>query len=212
MKVGILGTGDVGRAIGNGFVALGHEVMMGARGKGNAKALAWVESAGSKAREGSFADAANFGELLVLCTLGTATEEVLKQAGPGSFAGKIVWDATNPLDFSSGGPQLAINGNDSLGEHVQKALPGARVVKCFNTVGNALMFKPRLAGGPPTMFVAGNDDAAKKQTAEMLKDWGWESADIGGIEASRYLEAMCMAWVGYGMKGNGWSHAFKLLR
>jgi predicted dinucleotide-binding enzyme len=211
MKVGILGTGDVGKAIGNGFIALGHEVMMGSRKAGNDKAKAWVASAGKKAREGSFKDAAKFGEIVALCALGTASEEIVRGVAP-ELKGKTLWDATNPLDFSTGSPRLAIVGHDSLGEHVQKAAPGAKVVKCFNTVGNALMFKPKLAGGPPTMFIAGNDEAAKQQTATMLKDWGWETADIGGIEGSRYLEAMCMAWVNYAFKNNVWNHAFKLLK
>ena len=211
MKVGILGTGDVGKAIGNGFIALGHEVMMGSRKAGNDKAKAWVASAGKKAREGSFKDAAKFGEIVALCALGTASEEIVKGVA-SELKGKTLWDATNPLDFSTGAPKLAIVGHDSLGERVQKLAPGAKVIKCFNTVGNALMFKPKLAGGPPTMFIAGNDDAAKQQTATMLKDWGWETADIGGIEGSRYLEAMCMAWVNYAFKNNVWGHAFKLLR
>jgi predicted dinucleotide-binding enzyme len=212
MKVGILGTGDVGRALGNGFVALGHDVMMGSRTAGGDKAKAWVSEAGDKASEGTFEDATKFGDVVVLATLGTATEAVVAQAGADNFNGKLVLDATNPLDFSTGAPQLAIAGHDSLGEHVQKALPGAQVVKCFNTVGNALMFKPDLPGGPPTMFIAGNDDGAKAKTAELLKDFGWETADIGGIDGSRYLEAMCLAWVQYGIKTGGWMHAFKLLK
>jgi predicted dinucleotide-binding enzyme len=211
MKVGILGTGDVGKALGNGFIALGHEVMMGSRAAGNPKAKAWVESAGGKAREGSFKDAAKFGEIVALCTLGTVSEEIVRDA-KAELKGKILWDATNPLDFSTGAPRLAIVGHDSLGEHIQKAAPDAKVIKCFNTVGNALMFKPKLAGGPPTMFIAGNDDAAKQKTAAMLKDWGWETADIGTIEGSRYLEAMCMAWVAYAFKNGVWTHAFKLLK
>lgn len=211
MKVGILGTGDVGKAIGNGFVALGHEVMMGAREAGNPKAKAWVESTGGKGRAGTFAEAAKFGEVIALCTLGTVSEELVRGLS-GSLKGKTLWDTTNPLDFSTGAPRLAIVGHDSLGERIQKAAPEARVVKVFNTVGNALMFKPKLAGGPPTMFIAGNHDETKKQTATMLKDWGWDTADIGNIEGSRYLEAMCMAWVHYAIKNGGWSHAFKLLR
>jgi hypothetical protein len=212
MKIGVFGTGDVGRALGNGFIALGHEVMMGSRTAGGDKAKAWVSEAGKNASEGTFADAARFGELAVIATLGTATEAVIAQAGPENLEGKVVWDATNPLDFSAGmPPKLAITGYDSLGERVQKALPGARVIKCFNTVGNALMFKPELKGGPPTMFIAGNDDAAKERTAQLLTDFGWETVDIGGIEGSRYLEAMCLTWVLHGIKSGGWLHAFKLL-
>ncbi|MCA8910062.1 MAG: NAD(P)-binding domain-containing protein [Planctomycetes bacterium] len=212
MKVGILGTGDVGRALGNGFIALGHEVMMGSRTAGGEKAKAWVNEAGDKAGEGTFEDATKFGEIVVLATLGSATEAVIAQVGADNFNGKLVLDAANPLDFSTGAPQLAIVGHDSLGERVQKAVPGAHVVKCFNTVGNPLMFKPELPGGPPTMFIAGNDDGAKAKTTELLKDFGWETADIGGIDGSRYLEAMCLAWVRYGVKTGGWMHAFKLLK
>lgn len=212
MKIGILGTGDVGRALGNGFVALGHEVKMGSRKAGGDKAKEWVANAGKAASEGTFAEAAGFGDLVVFATLGTATEAVIGSAGPDNFSGKIVWDATNPLDFSAGmPPRLAITGYDSLGERVQKALPGAHVVKAFNTVGNALMFKPELEGGPPTMFIAGNDDGAKQKTSVLLKDFGWETSDIGGIEGSRYLEAMCLTWVLHGIKSGQWMHAFKLL-
>jgi hypothetical protein len=213
MKIGILGTGDVGRALGNGFIDLGHEVMIGGRSANNEKAQAWVKSAGKKASAGTFADAAGFGEIVAICTLGAATEEVLKQAGPSNLNGKLVLDATNPLDFSQGmPPRLAINGNDSLGERVQKWLPGAHVVKAFNTVGNAMMYKPKLAGGPPTMFIAGNDEGAKKKASGLLTEFGWEVSDIGGIESSRYLEAMCLTWVLHGIKTGSWNHAFKLLK
>lgn len=212
MKIGILGTGDVGVALGNGFIALGHDVKMGSRKAGGDKAKAWVAKAGKKASEGTFEDAAKFGEIIVLATLGTAAEAVLAQSGTKNLEGKLLWDTTNPLDFSGGmPPKLAIAGYDSLGEHVQKAVPAAKVVKVFNTVGNALMFKPELAGGPPTMFIAGNDEAAKGKTTQLLKDFGWETVDIGGIESSRYLEAMCLTWVLHGLKSGSWTHAFKLL-
>ena len=212
MKIGVLGTGDVGRVLADGFIALGHDVMMGSRTAGNEKAATWATKAGSRASIGTFEDAAKYGELIALATNGNATVEILAQAGPGNFAGKLVWDAANPLDHSTGKPRLSIVGYDSLGERVQAALPEAHVVKCFNTVGNALMFKPDLAGGPPTMFIAGNDEQAKVRTTAMLKEWGWETADIGTIDGSRYLEAMCIAWVGHGIKSGQWTHAFKLLR
>ncbi|MCB9931815.1 MAG: NAD(P)-binding domain-containing protein [Planctomycetes bacterium] len=212
MKIGVLGTGDVGVALGNGFIALGHDVKMGSRKAGGDKAKAWVAKAGKKASEGTFEDAAKFGEIIVLACLGTAAEAVLAQSGAKNLEGKLLWDATNPLDFSGGmPPKLAIAGYDSLGEHVQKAVPAAKVVKVFNTVGNALMFKPELAGGPPTMFIAGDDEAAKQRTTQLLKDFGWETVDVGGIESSRYLEAMCLTWVLHGLKSGSWTHAFKLL-
>jgi predicted dinucleotide-binding enzyme len=107
---------------------------------------------------------------------------------------------------------LFVGFEDSLGEQVQKAAPGARVVKAYNTVGNTLFVDPQLPGGPPTMFIAGNDDAAKATVTQLLEDTGWEVADLGGIEASRWLEAMCMAWVAYGARTGTWNHAWKLLR
>lgn len=214
MKIGVLGTGDVGKALGNAFLALGHDVMMGARSAGNDKALEWAKAGGARASTGTFADAAAFGELVVLATLGMANESVLVAAGSETLRGKIVIDTTNPLDFSSGmPPKLGISGNDSGGERVQKLLPGARVVKAFNTVGNALMFRPELPGGPPDMFIAGNDDEAKLRVTQLLKEFGWGAVyDLGGIEASRYLEAMCLVWVLSALQSGSWNHAFKLLR
>jgi len=214
MKIGVLGTGDVGKSLGKGFITLGHEVKMGARSATNEKALAWAKEAGAKASAGTFADAASFGEIVVLATLGVANEEALLAAGPDRLRGKVVIDATNPLDFSGGiPPKLAIVGNDSGGERVQKLLPGAHVVKAFNTVGNAFFFRPEFPGGPPDMFVAGNDDEAKKKVAGVIKDFGWGVVhDLGGIEASRYLEAMCMVWVISCIRGGTWNQAFKLLR
>jgi len=213
MKVGVLGTGVVGRALGSAFIALGHEVKMGAREAGNAKAAEWAGSAGKGASAGTFAEAAESGELIVIATLGEGTISALDMAGPEKLKGKIVLDTTNPLDHSAGmPPKLFVGHKDSLGEMVQRALPGARVVKCFNTVGNALMFRPKLQGGPADMFIAGNDEGAKQKVKALLKDFGWNTADIGGIEGSRYLEPMCLAWVLHGIKSGSWNHAFKFVR
>ena len=213
MHVGILGTGDVGKALGKGFVTLGHDVKMGAREAKNEKALAWAREMGAKASVGTFADAASFGEVVVLATLGVANESVLELAGLEKFRGKIVIDATNPLDFSAGmPPKLAVSGNDSAGERVQRLLPEAQVVKAFNTVGNPFMFRPSFPGGPPDMFICGNSDEAKKNVASILSDFGWGVVDIGGIEGARYLEAMCMVWVLAAVRTNNWNQAFKLLR
>lgn len=212
MQVGILGTGDVGQALGTAFVTLGHDVRMGAREAGNAKATAWAQARGPQASAGTFADAAAFGELVVLATLGVANESALALAGPDNVRGKIVIDTTNPLDFSRGmPPTLAVSGQDSGGERVQRQLPDAFVVKAFNTVGNALMFRPELPGGPPDMFICGNDGAARARVTALLQEFGWNVVDVGGIEASRYLEAMCVVWVLAGMQTNNWNQAFKLL-
>jgi hypothetical protein len=213
VKIGILGTGDVGRALANGFIALGHEVKMGSRDAANQKAAAWASTSGVNASTGTFADAAKFGDVIVLALLWAGAENALRLAGPENFAGKVVIDAINPLIMEPGKPiRLAIGHTDSAGEQVQRWLPTARVVKAFNTVGNALMFKPDLPGGPPDMFIAGNDDDAKQTVREILKDFGWDVVDVGGIEGSRLLEPMCPLWVGYGMRTGTWNHAFKLLR
>jgi 8-hydroxy-5-deazaflavin:NADPH oxidoreductase len=213
MRVGILGTGDVGKALGKGFVTLGHDIKMGSREAKNEKALAWARGLGAKASVGTFADAALFGDIVVLATLGVANESALKMAGPETLRGKIVIDTTNPLDFSAGmPPKLAVSGNDSGGERVQRLLPDAHVVKAFNTVGNAFMFRPSFPGGPPDMFFCGNNDDAKQKVVAILRDFGWGIVDVGGIESSRYLEAMCMVWVLSGIHTNSWTHAFKLLK
>jgi predicted dinucleotide-binding enzyme len=213
MNVGILGTGDVGRALGKGFIALGHDVKIGARDAGNEKALAWTREMGPKASAGSFRDAAAFGEVIVLATLGIANESAIRMAGLENFSGKVLIDTTNPLDFSAGmPPKLAVSGNDSAGERVQRLLPDAHVVKAFNTVGNPFMFKPEFAGGPPDMFIAGNSDDAKQTVARILTDFGWGVVDVGGIEGSRYLEGMCMVWVLSAMRASNWNQAFKMLR
>ena len=213
MKIGILGTGDVAKALGKGCIALGHDVKMGSREAGNEKATAWAKEMGAKASAGTFAEAATFGDLVMLCTLGMANESAIAMAGADAFGGKVVIDTTNPLDFSKGfPPKLALAGNDSGGEQVQRLLPRARVVKAFNTVGNAHMFRPTFPGGPPDMFVCGNDEGAKAEVGKLLESFGWPMIDCGGIESSRYLEAMCLLWVLYGAKSGGWDHAFKLLK
>lgn len=213
MKVGILGTGDVGKAIGRGFIALGHEVMLAGRSATNDKAAAWVAEQGEGASQGSFEDAARFGELIVLCTLGSANEEALTQAGLENLEGKVLWDTTNPLDFSRGMPPgLFVGHTDSGGERVQRHAPGARVVKVFNTVGNGLMFRPQLPGGPPDMFIGGDDADAKATTTALLSAFGWNTIDLGDITMSRHLEPMCLVWVLSAMKGGHWNQAFKLLR
>jgi predicted dinucleotide-binding enzyme len=213
MKIGILGTGDVGRALGTGFAALGHDVMMGSREAKNEKALAWASKVGARASSGTFAEAAEFGEVVVIATLWTGTESAIRLAGPGRFAGKVVIDVTNPLDFSAGmPPRLAVGHTDSGGEQVQRWLPAARVVKCFNTVGHAHMVNPRFPGGPPDMFLCGDDAAAKTVVGKICADFGWPTIDIGGIEGARVLEPLCILWVVCGLRWGSWNHAFKMLR
>lgn len=212
-RVGVLGTGEVGRTLAAGFSSRGHHVMIGSRTTDNQGLQDWIAGEGAGVEAGTFAEAAAHGELLVLAVLGDAAEEVIASAGPESFAGKVVIDAMNPLDFSQGfPPRLSITGADSLGERVQRALPDARVVKAFNTIGNAYFVDPSFTEGLPTMLIAGNDDAAKQTVADLLADFGWpEPVDIGGIEGSRELEAICIAWVKIGGRRGAWDHGFKLL-
>jgi predicted dinucleotide-binding enzyme len=167
----------------------------------------WRASAGERASVGSFEETARFGAWIVLATLGTAVEEAIAQAGADQFAGKIVIDATNPLRFESGGPDLAYT-NPSNGERVARALPQARVVKAFNTVGNALMVNPQFHGPRGVMFLAGNDADAKREVAALCEAWGWDTSDMGGIEASGHLEALCIVWVRRAFQTGAWNHAF----
>ena len=214
-KIGILGTGDVGRVLGAGFIGAGHEAMIGSREPKSDKLSDWVKKTEGKGKTGSFADATKFGDVVVLACLGTAVEDVIRGAGGAdAFAGKTVMDATNPLKFSPGAPpSLFVGGDDSLGERVQKWLPKAKVVKCFNTVGNAHMVKPSFPDGDPDFFHAGNDKDAKAAVVALAKDLGWKSfVDLGDIVASRALEEMCIAWVRHGIISGGWNHAFKILR
>jgi hypothetical protein len=214
MKVGILGSGDVAKALGTGFVTLGHPVMLGSRRADNPKATAWAKGTQGKGSTGTFADAAAFGEVVVLATLGVATPEAIQMAGPSHFDGKVVIDATNPLAFSEQGlPSLALGHTSSAGEVHQKALPKAHVVKAFNTTGNARFFRPSFREGPPTMFICGNDAAAKKKVEGILHDFGWPSVlDIGSIEGSRELEAMCILWVKSAIVLDDFRIAFRVLQ
>jgi predicted dinucleotide-binding enzyme len=213
MNVGILGSGEVGQALGNGFVSRGHAVKLGAREASNAKTAAWTAKHPGKGSAGTFRDAASFGETLVIATHWDGTENALSLAGHENFAGKVVLDVTNPLVVEPGKPpRLALGHTDSGGEQVQRWLPGARVVKVFNSVGNAYMVDPKFPGGPPTMFLCGNDAAARGAVADVCRAFGWETADLGGIEGARLLEPLCILWVQYGALTGRWNHAFKLLR
>jgi predicted dinucleotide-binding enzyme len=211
-RIGILGSGNVGKSLAVGFLGLGCEVRIGSREP--EKLAGWVEEQGDRASAGTFAQVAAFGEILVVATLWGGTEHALRLAGPPNFAGKVVIDVTNPLDGAEPGklPRLALANTDSGGEQVQRWLPGARVVKAFNTVGAAHMVHPQFPGGPPDMFICGEDEAAKKTVSEICTAFGWGTVDLGGISGARALEPLCILWVEYGFKTNTWNHAFKLLR
>jgi len=197
VKVGVLGTGDVGRRLGTKLVSLGHEVKMGSRTARNAKAAEWTKANGPKASAGTFADAAKFGEVVFNCTAGAVSLEALKQAGGKNLGGKVLVDVANPLDFSKGmPPTLTVCNTDSLGEQIQRAFPEARVVKALNTMGNELMVNPGLVPGEHDTFVCGNDPLAKAKVVEILNAFGWKSPiDLEDITAARGLEMMLPLWV-----------------
>ena len=212
MKVGIIGSGDVAKSLGTGFLELGHEVKLGSRTPESEGLVAWKKMSGARASTGTVADAAAFGELLVLATHGVENENAIRLAGPKNFSGKVVIDTTNPLSFTPDHrPVLAYGWSDSAGERVQKLLLDAHVVKAFNTIGNAHMFHPKFPGGPPTMFYCGNDAGSKKKVHEILTSFGWDPVDIGGIEGARLLEPMCILWVNMGINGGSFDLAFKVL-
>lgn len=211
MRIGIVGSGDVGRALADAFIATGNEVIVGTRTP--AKLEQWISKHESgRAAVGNFSDAASRGEVVVIATLWAGTKDAIRSAGPENMAGKFVIDVTNPLEFTEKGPKLALGFSDSAGETVQRLLPSAKVVKAFNTVGSPHMYKPDFPGGPPAMFICGNDEEAKAKVTRILDSFGWETVDIGGIEGSRLLESLAMLWiVHYLRKGSG-NHAFKLLQ
>ncbi len=199
MKIAVLGTGMVGTTIATKLVSLGHEVRLGAREATNEKAAAWVAASGTNASQGTFGDAAAFGELIFHCAKGTAALEVLQAAGAGTLRGKVVIDTSNPLDFSNGmPPTLTVANTDSLGEQLQRAFPEAHIVKTLNTVNCALMVDAgRLAGGDHDMFVCGNDGHAKSRVTEVLRGWfGWKNVvDLGDIKAARATESYLLLWL-----------------
>jgi 8-hydroxy-5-deazaflavin:NADPH oxidoreductase len=214
MNIGVLGRGLVGQRLAAAFAQRGHQVMIGTRDPANDELQSWLAGDGAGVKAGSLAGTAEFGELVVLAVLGNAAQDAIAQAGPEQFAGKLVIDATNPLDFSQGmPPRLSITGHDSLGERIQRAVPDAKVVKAFNTIGNQYFTDPNFAGGQATMFIAGDDEVAKATVAELLESFGWPPAvDVGGIDASRELESLCILWVRLGLIRGAWDHGFKLLK
>ena len=213
MKVGIIGSGVVGQTLAAGFLKHGHQVEIGTRDP--AKLKDW-SAKNPDAAVKSFAEAAAFGDLVVLAVGGDVAQQALTLIGPGALQGKTVIDACNPI---GGGPP--VNGvlsfftpqNQSLMEQLQKAYPSAHFVKAFNSVGSGQMVNPEFASGRPTMFICGNDEDAKKTVERILDEFGWDTEDMGAIEAARPIEALCMLWCIPGIGKNDWSpHAFKLLR
>jgi 8-hydroxy-5-deazaflavin:NADPH oxidoreductase len=197
-RFGVLGTGNVGQTVGSKLVELGHEVTMGSRQAGNERAVAWADAVGEAASEGSFADAAAFGEMIVNATSGTASLDALEQAGAENLAGKVLLDIGNPLDRSTGELRLSVGNDDSLAEQIQRAYPDAQVVKALNTVNASVMVDPSLLGEETNLFICGNDRGAKARVIEILETFGWLSGDIidlGDLSAARAMEAYVLLWV-----------------
>ncbi len=197
MRFGVLGSGMVGQAIAGKLAALGHEVKMGGRKAGGEKAAAWAAKAGPKASEGSFSDAAAFGEIVFHCTLGESALDALRAAGAANLKGKTLVDVSNPLDFSKGMPPTLFTApGDSLGEMIQREFPDARVVKALNTVNANIMVEPGKLKGESDLFLCGNDAAAKKGVTELLASFGWKTVhDLGDIRNARGMEAYLLLWL-----------------
>jgi predicted dinucleotide-binding enzyme len=213
MKIGVVGSGAVAQTLGAGFLEHGHQVTLGTREAGKLKDWA-AKNPGAEV--GDFAAAAAFGEMVVLAVGGAVALEALKLVGAANIAGKMVIDACNPI---GGGPPVHgvltffTSLTDSLMERLQKAYPAAHFVKAFNSVGAAQMVDPHFSGGKPTMFICGDDEPAKRAVTGLLDQFGWETADMGPVEAARAIEPLCMLWCIPGVARNDWSpHAFKLLR
>lgn len=214
MKIGIIGSGAVGQMLATAFLKEGHEAALGTRNTSKPAVQKW-KAENAKGQTGTFADVAAFGEIIVLAVAGAAAEEAINESGIENLKGKVVIDATNPIAKEppqNGVLRFFTDINGSLMERLQQQAPEAKFVKAFNSVGNALMYKPQFKEGRPTMFIAGNDAEAKKKVEDILTAFGWETEDMGGVEAARAIEPLCMLWCIPGFAKSQWSHAFKLLK
>lgn len=197
MKIAVLGTGEVGRRLGSKLVALGHEVTLGSRSADHAGATAWA--AEHHAAHGTFAAAAHAADLVVNATGGLVSLAALESAGADNLAGKVLVDVSNPLDFSEGSPPKVLTpGGHSLAEQIQRAFPGARVVKTLNTVNNAVMVDPARVPGEHCVFVCGDDRAAKEVVTGLLRAFGWPAErilDLGDLSGARGTELLLPLWL-----------------
>ena len=213
MNDGILGSGIVGQTLGSGFIKYGHQVKIGTSNPN--KLNDWIKSAGINASVGSFADAASFGEIIVLAVKGTAAMNVLEKADSKSLVNKTIIDATNPIEEAppvNGVLKFFTDQNYSLMEQLQNNYPESNFVKAFSCVGNSSMVDPDFDGQKPTMFIAGNNDDSKNAVKKILDTFGWEVEDMGKAEAARAIEPLCILWCIPGFLQNRWTHAFKLLK
>ena len=214
MKAGIIGSGIVGRVLASAFIAEGYKVMLGTRNISKEEVLKWQkENAGGLL--GSFQETAQYGNIIVLAVSGLVVEDAILLAGKEHFIEKVVIDTTNPIAAvppDNGVLKFFTSLENSLMERIQNILPQAKVVKAFNSVGNAFMYKPAFPGGTPTMFICGNDDGAKQTVTDILTSFGWETEDMGKAEAARAIEPLCILWCIPGFIRNQWTHAFKLIK
>lgn len=204
MRVGVLGTGQVGKTLASGFARKGHEVLIGTRDP-KGKELDGIAL-------GTMQAAAQHGDIVVFAVNGMAGLQAIKAAGPGSLGGKLVLDTTNALNPGPHGLHLPDGMSRSLMESFQEASPTARFVKAWNCVPGIMMVDPDLPGGPGTQFVCGNDDEAKSVAQGILRDFGWGSVDIGDVTMARHIEAMALAVINHGMRSGEWAWGLKLLQ
>jgi predicted dinucleotide-binding enzyme len=212
-RVGVLGSGVVAQVLASGFLKHGYQVKVGTRDP--AKLSAWLAKAGPNASVGSFAEAAAFSEIVVLAVKGSAAAEAVVKAGPATLAGKTVIDTTNPIADAppdNGVLRFFTGLDESLMERLQKSFPAVNFVKAFSCVGNAFMVNPSFPDGTPTMFICGNNLEAKSAVTGILRQFGWETEDMGKAEAARAIEPLCILWCIPGLLRNQWTHAFKLLK
>jgi predicted dinucleotide-binding enzyme len=211
-KVAVLGSGQVGDVLSNGFLKHGYPVMRATRQP--EKLQAWKSSAVGEASVGTYEQAAKWADVIVLAVKGLVAEQVIDECGPANLAGKTIIDATNPIAGEppdNGVIRYFTNANESLMERLQKRAPNANFVKAFNSVGNKFMVNPSFET-TPTMFICGNNAAAKQDAIEVLSKFGWDSVDMGGVEAARPIESLCILWCIPGFLRNEWQHAFKLVK
>jgi len=211
-RIGIIGSGAVGQTLANGFIKHGYEVMIGTNSPGKRDGLS--AKTHGKAKIGSFEETARFGEIVVIATKGSAAESATKSAGIANLSGKTVIDTMNPIADAppvNGVLKFFTSLDDSLMERLQKLAPDVKFVKAFSCIGNALMVNPSKEA-KPTMFICGNDAGAKKEVSAILDQFGHDVADMGGVEAARAIEPLCMLWCIPGFLSNSWTHAFRLMK
>lgn len=211
-KVGILGTGDVGKTLAKGFLKHGYQVAIGSD---HPEKLSEFKRENPQIEIATFEQAAQSGETVVLCVKGTVAEKIIEKV-KRHLSGKTIIDATNPI--ADAPPQNGVlkfftTLDESLMERLQKIAPDAQFVKALNSIGSGLMINPNFRNNTrPTMFICGNNDDAKKKVYEILEKFGFEIEDMGKAESARAIEPLCILWCIPGFLRNEWAHAFKLLK